>query len=50
MSLGEKIRKLRLSKDITQRELADQLNVSFQTVSKWENNINEPDLASLKKV
>ena len=50
MSLGEKIRKLRLSKDITQKELADQLNVSFQTVSKWENNINEPDLASLKKI
>ncbi len=50
MSLGEKIRKLRLSKDITQKEIADKLNVSFQTVSKWENNINEPDLASLKKL
>ncbi len=50
MSLGEKIRKLRLSKDITQKELADKLNVSFQTVSKWENNINEPDLGSLKKL
>ena len=50
MNLGEKIRKLRLNKDITQKEIAEELNVSFQTISKWENNINEPDLASLKKL
>lgn len=50
MNLGEKIRKLRLNKDITQKEIAEELIVSFQTISKWENNINEPDLASLKKL
>lgn len=48
MTLGQKIKELRIKSGITQKGLAEKLNVSFQTVSKWENDENEPDIATLK--
>ena len=50
MTLGQKLKELRTLKGLTQKELADQLHVSFQTVSKWENGENEPDIATLKEL
>ena len=50
MTLGQKIKELRTSKSLTQKDLADKLHVSFQTVSKWENGDNEPDIATLKEL
>ena len=50
MTLGQKLRKLRNDKGITQKDLADQLHVTFQTISKWESDKNEPDLATLKEI
>lgn len=50
MTLGQKLKKLRSLKGLTQKELADKLHVSFQTVSKWENGENEPDIATLKEL
>ena len=50
MKLGQKLKQLRSSKGLTQKDLAEQLNVSFQTVSKWENNENEPDLETVKQL
>ena len=50
MTFGEKIRKLRTEAGITQKELADKLNVTYQTVSKWENDTNEPDFSTLKEL
>ena len=50
MTLGQKIKKFRNEKKLTQKDLADQLNVSFQTVSKWENDENEPDIYTLKEL
>ena len=44
MLLGDKIRSLRKSKQITQAQLAEALSVSSQSVSKWENNIALPDI------
>ncbi len=41
---GENIKKLRASKGITQKELADALNFTFQNISKWENDISMPDI------
>lgn len=35
MTLGAKIKKLRNEKNLTQKDLADQVHVTFQTVSKW---------------
>lgn len=34
--LGKKIRELRRAKNLTQEQLADYLNISYQSVSKWE--------------
>ena len=43
--LGKKIRQLRRAKDLTQEQLADYLNISSQSVSKWETGTATPDLA-----
>ena len=42
MSLGEKIQNLRLHKGKSQNDLAEIFHVTYQTISKWENNINSP--------
>ncbi len=50
MEFGEKLKEMRNERGMTQRELAEALHVSFQTVSKWESGINEPDFATLKEL
>lgn len=50
MTLGQKIKKLRTEKNLTQKDLADRLYVTFQTVSKWENDENEPDVSTLREL
>lgn len=43
MSIGEKIYELRKKKNMSQEELANVLNVSRQTISKWETGESNPD-------
>ena len=43
MNFGEKLFELRKEKKLSQEEVADRLNVSRQTVSKWETNQSVPD-------
>lgn len=43
MELGEKLYGLRKSKNLTQDDVAEKLNVTRQTVSKWETNQSTPD-------
>ena len=50
MRLGEKIYKLRTEKNLSQGELADALNVSRQSVSKWETDVSVPELDKLVKL
>ena len=50
MELGNKIKMLRLKAGLTQEKLAYELKVSFQTISKWENNVCAPDIAMLPKL
>ena len=50
MNLGEKIYELRTKKNLSQGDLADKLDVSRQSVSKWENNTAVPDLDKLIKI
>lgn len=46
-TLGRRIARLRLARTATQERLAKVLNVSPQAVSKWENDINYPDISLL---
>ncbi|MBQ8767902.1 MAG: helix-turn-helix transcriptional regulator [Clostridia bacterium] len=50
MNLGEKIYELRSENNMSQGDLADKLDVSRQSVSKWENNTAVPDLDKLIKL
>ena len=43
MNIGEKIFELRKSRNLSQEEVAEKLNVTRQTVSKWETNKSTPD-------
>lgn len=47
MSLGENIQYLRKQKRLTQEQLAETMEVSRQTVSRWESNEVTPELAKL---
>lgn len=46
-TLGTKISELRKTRKLTQDELADEMGVSSQAVSKWENDLSIPDLPIL---
>lgn len=50
MELGTKIKALRLRAGMTQEMLAEELGVSFQTISKWENGVCTPDIMMLPKL
>jgi len=45
--LGLKIKTLRDELKLTQKELAEKLNLSFQAISKWENGDSYPDISQL---
>ncbi len=48
--LGEKIKKYRENKNMTQNEIADILGVKPATISKYETNTLEPNIESIKKL
>lgn len=50
LKIGEKIKELRKSQDVTQEKLADYLNISYQAVSKWENGLALPDITLLPQL
>jgi transcriptional regulator with XRE-family HTH domain len=43
LAIGKNIKKLREVRNVTQEQLASALNISFQAVSKWENDVAVPD-------
>jgi transcriptional regulator with XRE-family HTH domain len=45
--IGKTISALRKARNMTQMELADRLNISFQAVSNWERGQTMPDIAKL---
>ena len=47
---GNLIKELRTEKGLTQKELAEKLNVSTAAVSKWENGKGFPDISILEKI
>lgn len=46
----DRIKTLRLERDMTQQELGDLLGVTAHAVSKWENGIATPDITLLSKI
>ncbi len=50
MEFGERLRDLREEKHITRYALANMLNVSYSTISKYETNIRFPDKEALIKM
>jgi transcriptional regulator with XRE-family HTH domain len=49
-SIGRKIAMLRKEKNLTQMELADMLNISYQAVSNWERGETMPDISKLPEL
>ena len=50
MSFGNNLVNLRKQKGWSQDELADNLNLSRQAISKWENDLSMPDVDNVKKI
>ena len=50
MTIGERLYNLRKEKNISQEELANALDVSRQTVSKWETGESIPDFNKIKPI
>src|SRR5690554_3113815 len=50
MKFNEKLKSLRINKKMTQEDLAKKLNISRQSISKWEQGINEPSIETLKQI
>ena len=49
-SFGKRFSDLRKQKGLTQEDIAVELNVSAQAVSKWENDISFPDITLLLEI
>ena len=45
ISIGNTIKTLRKAKGVTQEEVARELGVSYQAVSKYENEVAQPDIS-----
>ena len=50
MKLSDQLKKYRLLNKLTQEDLAQQIHITRQAISRWENDLSEPDLTTLKKM
>lgn len=48
--IGKFIKEIRTKNNMTQKDLADKYNVTYQAVSKWENGKNLPDVYLLRQM
>lgn len=46
-TMGQIIKNLRKGRGFTQEELAERLGVTYQTISKWENDSGMPDISQI---
>lgn len=50
IKIGSIIRVLRIEKEMTQKQLADKMNISDKTISKWERGLGCPDISLLAEL
>lgn len=50
MNIGDKIFELRKNEKLSQEQLAEKMNVTRQTISKWELNETTPDIKQAKEL
>ena len=50
IKIGSFLKELRKAKELTQEQLAEKLNVSSRTVSRWETGSNMPDIGMLVEI
>ncbi len=50
MKIGAFLKELRMERNLTQEKLAEQLNVSNRTISRWETGRNMPDISMLVEI
>lgn len=48
--IGQFIKEIRVKNNLTQKDLADKYNVTYQAVSKWENGKNLPDILLIRQM
>ena len=48
--IGSFLKELRKEKKLTQENLAEKLNVSSRTISRWETGSNMPDIGMLIEI
>ena len=50
MTLGEKIKAIRLSMFLSQEKFEKEIGVSFATINRWERGLNEPNYEGQKAI
>lgn len=48
--LGDNIKRIRMSKNISQAELSEKMNVARTTISSWETNRTEPTMGNIEQL
>jgi len=48
--LGDRIKKARKIKKLTQKQLAELIGAKHSSVSDWENNLHRPDINTIPKI
>ena len=50
MKLSDQLKKYRVLNKFTQEDLAQHIHINRQAISRWENDLSEPDLTTLKNM
>jgi transcriptional regulator with XRE-family HTH domain len=49
-TFAKRLKKLRLEKNLLQKELADRINIPRGTIATWENDRRTPELSDVEKI
>lgn len=49
-TFGQRLQRLRKQANLTQEDVATKLNITYQAVSKWENDVSAPDISVLNEL